>query len=131
MNRLPLLSPRPTVDCPLLLPPAARSTDLAALPETRGEVGNEKKKKKKKDLCSARLHLHILPRRLCKIRTVASSSSAMVRADCYRCSGAFSAGLSHPFMSAGGEEESQPRCRVTAAPAHTAASRRFSFLFFF
>lgn len=66
-----------------------------------------------------RSDLHIFPRRLCKIRILASSSSAMVRADCCRCSGAFSAGLSYPFMNAGRVEESQPHCRVTAGPVHT------------
>lgn len=51
------------------------------------------------------VHLHILPRRLCKIRILASSSSAMVRADFCRCSGAFRAGLSYPFMNAGRVEK--------------------------
>lgn len=66
-------------------------------------------------------YLHILPRRLCKIRILASSSSAMVRADCCRCSGAFSAGLSYPFMNAGRVEQSQPHCRVTSGPVHSGA----------
>jgi len=51
------------------------------------------------DTSACRSDLHILPRRLCTIRILASSSSAMVRADCCCCSGAFRAGLSYPFLS--------------------------------
>ena len=102
---------------PLRLPPlAARraaSADLSlplslslSLPRTRRGI---------RKTSGRQSNLHIFPRRLCKIRILASSSSAMVRAGCRRCSGAFSAGLSYPFMNAG-------RARRRDSP--TAASRR-------
>lgn len=69
-------------------------------------------------------NLHILPRRLCKVRILASSSSAMARADCCRCPRAFSAGLSYPFMNVGRVEESQSHCRVTSGPVHAGAANQ-------